>query len=184
MELACTPEQASGLMLLMPAEARVLGSGVIYDGTKLTVPPWFDADLKKLTKGDWKLDTLHRVLFDYAGGKRRDLETGGIKVDGVAIATDRRSQALIAATMMFAQIDASKSFQWKIDTGQFISLTAAQLIDIGNAVVAHNEKCFAAEAEVVNEIKNGQIIAISQIDAAFAKILMLPPTGTTHNIVK
>lgn len=83
--------------------------------------------------------------------RRYMAETAGITVQGMAIATDRASQALITGATVAAMRDAAYSCQWKTADG-FVKLTAAQILGIDTAVRAHIQGCFDREAELLTAI--------------------------------
>lgn len=83
-------------------------------------------------------------------------ETGGCTVDGVTIATDRGSQALLTAAVVTARLDLEFKTQWKCADGRFVTLDAMQLRAIGDAVIAHVEACFAREGELCELIDAAQ----------------------------
>jgi len=78
-------------------------------------------------------------------------ETGGITLNGMEIATDRESQALLAGAVLKAQDDPSYTVNWKARNGWF-QLNAATLIAIANAVRAHVQKCFDKEKQLTEKI--------------------------------
>jgi hypothetical protein len=108
-------------------------------------------------------------LSDYAGRIRFEKETGGVVIGGMAIATDRASQAMLTGAVLRAQMDANVTVKWKTVAG-FVELSAPQIIAIGTAVGDHVEACFAKEADVAAGIAIGTITATGQIDAAFAEV--------------
>ena len=105
------------------------------------------------------------VLKAYAANKRWEKETGGITVSGAAIQTDRASQAMITGAFAFAQTNPSASIAFKAEGG-FVMLAAAEVEAIANAVGAHVQACFAAEAAIVGAIEAGAITSIAAIDGA------------------
>ena len=64
---------------------------IVYDGTNLLVP----GDLVTKVNGVDLAAARKSILIAYAAAKRFNKETGGIVVSGVAIATDRASQAMM-----------------------------------------------------------------------------------------
>lgn len=72
-------------------------------------------------------------------------ETGGIVVSGAPIATDRDTQAKLIAVRIKAKENASYTVNWKT-AGGFVSLDAATIIAIADAVSAHIQACFDREA--------------------------------------
>lgn len=93
-------------------------------------------------------DELKAAKYVEIAAARYDAETGGCTVDGVTIATDRGSQALLTAAVVTARLDPEFSTRWKCADGRFVTLDAMQLRAIGDAVIAHVEACFAREGEL------------------------------------
>lgn len=83
-------------------------------------------------------------------------ETGSCTVDGVTIATDRGSQALLTAAVVTARLDPEFETRWKCADGHFVSLDAMQLRAIGDAVITHVEACFAREGELCELVDAAQ----------------------------
>lgn len=97
-------------------------------------------------------DELKQNKRQYIAAARYEAETGGCTVDGVMIATDRGSQALLTAAVVMARLDPEFKTQWKCADGCFKQLDAFQLRAIGDAVIAHVERCFAREGELCEQI--------------------------------
>ncbi len=118
------------------------------------------------------VDVLKRVyppgrpvnLPEFAAETRWELETGGIEIGGMPMRTDRESQALIHGAYSLAQVNEAASFRFKTSTG-FVSLTAAQMLEIGEAVAAHIQACFAWEADILDDISAGQLSSEAAISA-------------------
>lgn len=141
------PEVAASLH---PCGGEV-AEGWVFDGSSFAapvVPPPTKADLKA-----------------YAASKRWEIETGGITVAGAAIQTDRASQAMITGAFAYAQPNPTASIAYKA-AGGFVMLAAAEVEAIANAVGAHVQACFAAEAAIVGAIEAGAITTFAAIDGA------------------
>lgn len=102
------------------------------------------------------LDELKTAKRSEIAAARYNAETGGCTVDGVTIATDRGSQALLTAAVVTARLDPEFQTRWKCADGRFVTLDAMQLRAIGDAVIAHVEACFAREAELVELVDAAQ----------------------------
>ena len=102
-------------------------------------------------------------LAAYAADRRWRAETGGIAVDGLTIATDRESQAMIGNAVQIAGM-AGASIKFKAGGG-FVELSPEQMQGIALTVAAHVQASFAAEAEVQGLIVTGEITSTEQIDA-------------------
>ena len=73
----------------------------------------------------------------------------GAEIAGVSgIRTDRESQSLITGAALKASMDSTYSCRWKTEAG-FVTLTAAQIIAVADAVRAHVQSCFDHEAELL-----------------------------------
>lgn len=80
-------------------------------------------------------------------------EAGGILIGGAAIKTDAASQAkLTAAYVQAMQNDEEFIVRWKVENGQFVTLDAATIIAVGDAVTAHVQACFAHEDALTTAI--------------------------------
>lgn len=101
-------------------------------------------------------DELKAAKYDEIAAARYAAETGGCTVDGVTIATDRGSQALLTAAVVMARLDVEFKTRWKCADGHFVTLDAMQLRAIGDAVIAHVERCFAREGELCEQIDAAQ----------------------------
>ena len=89
---------------------------------------------------------------------RYEHETGGTTVDGMHVATDRQSQALITGAFSSAK-DAKEtgepfSIRWKT-AGGWVELDADQMISLGRAVRAHVQACFDREKELTEAVADG-----------------------------
>lgn len=102
------------------------------------------------------LDELKAAKRAEVAAARYAAETGGCTVDGVTIATDRGSQALLTAAVVMARLDPEFKTQWKCANGSFKQLDVFQLRAIGDAVIAHVESCFAREGELCELIDAAQ----------------------------
>ncbi|RRY17926.1 DUF4376 domain-containing protein [Brucella anthropi] len=108
------------------------------------------------------------ALRDYAANKRWQKETGGIEINGLTVATDDRSKTMISGARVAAQNDPNFTTQWKGADGSFVTIDAASIVGISDAMLAHVSSCFATEAQVLADIEVGTISTTEQIDAAFA----------------
>lgn len=107
-------------------------------------------------------------LIAHTAQKRWEKEVGGTIVGGMAIHTDDRSKSLIMGARMVAEADLDFTTDWKAADGSFVTIDAATIVAVSNAVLAHVASCFAIEAQVIAAIGNGAITTTGEIDAAFA----------------
>lgn len=116
--------------------------------------------------------TFPAGLSAYAANARYNKETGGITVSGIAVPTDRQTQAQLTGAFNYVGVTPSATIQWKLADGAFVALDAAQITAIATAVAVHVQACFAAEATLYVGIAASPptITTFAQIDAAFAAI--------------
>lgn len=89
--------------------------------------------------------------------ERRDKAlVAGTTVNGVTVATDNVSQQRITGVALAATVDASITVRWKLPDSTFVTLTAAQIIDIAQGVRKHVQACFDREAELLAALEAGQ----------------------------
>ncbi len=144
-EVACTPDQADA-----PGAWMRSGDGLV------------PAPARGLGAAD---------LLRYAAERRYAAETAGITVAGVAVATDRQSQAMIAGAVAYLGASGAPSLRFKAAQG-FVTLAPADLTAIAVAVGAHVQACFAAEDRLAADIAAvpPAVTTRAAIDAAFAAI--------------
>lgn len=106
-------------------------------------------------------------LIAYAAVRRWEREVAGIEVGGMTVHTDDRSKTLIMGARQAADADPAFITQFKVAAG-FVTLDAAAITVISDAVLAHVADCFAREAAVAAAIEAGTIATAAEIDAAFA----------------
>lgn len=107
-------------------------------------------------------------LVAYAAAKRWEKENGGINVGGAQIATDDRSKVMISGARVAAENDPDFSTEWKAADGSFVTVNAAMIVAISDAMLAHVSNCFALETRVLAQIEAETITTTEEIDAAFA----------------
>ncbi|MDB5597364.1 MAG: hypothetical protein JWM36_4325 [Hyphomicrobiales bacterium] len=110
------------------------------------------------------------VLLAYAADVRWRKEVGGVLANGMALSTDRESQALITGAVTFlSNSPEGTAIQFKGPAG-FVSLTRDELLPIALAVAGHVQACFAKEREVCAAISASPptIFTHAQVDEAFA----------------
>lgn len=84
--------------------------------------------------------------------RRWQAETGGIVVGGLAVKTDAETSAKLTAAYVQAEKNAAFTVRWKVETGVFVTLDAATIIALGDAVTVHVQACFNREDELTTAI--------------------------------
>ncbi len=99
-----------------------------------------------------------QALMNRIARTRYEHETGGTTVDGMQVATDRQSQALISGAFGFAKDDQETgeefNLKWKAKNG-WVNLDADQVIAMGRSVRQHIQACFDREAELIQAVEDG-----------------------------
>lgn len=141
------------------------------DGTMPTAFPRDTAGQESLAELQAVLarDGMSASLEAYAAARRYAVETAGITVAGMAIRTDRDSQAMISGAFNLAQAKPEAKVLFKGANG-FVPLDAAAIQIVATAVGEHVQACFAKEAEVAAAIGAGTVASKAAVDAAFAPL--------------
>ncbi|MDH2313159.1 DUF4376 domain-containing protein [Methylobacterium brachiatum] len=110
-------------------------------------------------------------LVAYSALKRYAVETGGITVNGLRVATDRDSQSMVANAYAGMQATGAASVKFKAASG-WIELNLDQIKALAVAVFGHVQACFAAEDACDAGINAGPptIATFADVDAAFASM--------------
>lgn len=77
--------------------------------------------------------------------RRYESETAGTTWNGHPVATDRQSQSLITGAVVASQLPGFTSVDWKMADGEFVTLSASDVVAMAQAVVAHVTAAFANE---------------------------------------
>lgn len=105
---------------------------------------------------DIPAEEIRARAADQIAARRWQAEVGGITVNGIPMATDRDSQALITGAALAAMRDQAYVCRWKT-AGGFVELSAAQLIVVADTVRAHVQACFDREAALLAELEAGTL---------------------------
>ena len=107
-------------------------------------------------------------LTSYAAAKRYTVETGGIVVNGVKVATDDRSKTMIIGAALKADKDPAFTTSWVAADGSVHALDAAAIEAISDAVAMHVDAAFSTYATVADAIAADPptITSLAEIDAA------------------
>lgn len=153
--------------------------GIAYEGGWLTLP---NGDVLSPAAEGWSNEDGYSLvvhvppepepepvdLIAYAADARWRRETGGLQFGGFTVATDDRSKMMIIGARAAAVADPDFTTEWKMADNSFITLDAATIIAISDAVLAHVAECFAIEAQVLAAIADGTVTTTAEIDTAFA----------------
>lgn len=166
MQLYCKPIAGALIVLAAHLDGDATPAGAYGEG--VVILPYTGAD----PVSDLLGKPLPEVdLAAYAAARRFAVETGGIAVNGAPVATDRGSQAMIANALSYVTASGAASVSYKSPAG-FITLSADQVKEVGLAIGAHVQACFAAEDTIDAGIHASPptVTTLAQIDAAFAAV--------------
>ena len=90
--------------------------------------------------------------------RRWEVETGGITLNGAAIATDPTSQAKLSGALQLVQSDDTRIIDWKGVNG-WIILDAADVTAIAVSVGGHVQACFTREKEMLAAVTAAETTA-------------------------
>ena len=114
---------------------------------------------------DQRLAAARTVKLAALADYRWQRETGGMVFMGFPLATDGTSQTKYIGAAMAAQIDPALVIHWKCADGSFVSIDAAAILGIAQAVRAHVQACFDREAELAASINSQTTVpAIAAVD--------------------
>jgi hypothetical protein len=101
--------------------------------------------------------------------RRWAVETGGITLNGAAIATDAATQAKLSGALQLVQDDDTRILDWKGVNG-WITLDATAVTAIAVAVGLHVQACFTREKDM--------LAAVTAAETTAALALVDPQAGT------
>lgn len=120
-------------------------------------------------KAESAAETKRAALMAEAASIRWDRQNGGVDFEGVRIDTDIGTVAFLNGAYVSAKEDAKFTVpNWRLGPGQYVELTAVQIIAIATAVRDHIQNCFAVNAEADAKIADGDIVTRSDLLAFFA----------------
>ncbi len=129
-------------------------SGILVDMTPEEIAA------RQVEEAAWLQNKIQTRLPAY----RYEKEIGGISLNGINIQTDRESRSILTGAYIRAKEDNTYTVRWKTADG-FVTLNAGQIIAISDAVAAHVQKCYAAEADVAADILS--FTSVAEVEAAF-----------------
>jgi hypothetical protein len=92
--------------------------------------------------------------LDALAARRFTAEESGTTFNGMSLQTDRVTQAKVTAAYVKAKADSTYAIaNWKMAPGTFVTLSAAQIIAVGDAIAAHVQACFDHEALLSGQIE-------------------------------
>ena len=93
------------------------------------------------------LDVLKGMKRAEIAAARYAAEVAGTTLGGISVRTDRESQSMITGAALKAMQDASYACKWKGLDG-WVTLDAAAILAVADAVRSHVQGCFDREAEL------------------------------------
>lgn len=107
-------------------------------------------------------------LVAYAARRRWEIiEAATVDVGGVGVPADETTRNVVTAAYIQASRDPDFVVDpWKIGPGAYVTLTAAQVIAIGDALTAYVQSMFARNRTIDTAITAGTITSTAEVDAA------------------
>ena len=102
--------------------------------------------------------------------RRWRAETGGALVGNMPVKSAASSTAKITAAYVQAKANPAFTVNWKVDKAMFVTLDAATIIAIGDAVTSHVQTCFDHEMALTTQImlaKDAKALDAIDIDAGW-----------------
>lgn len=104
------------------------------------------------------LDEAKKIKKQEIADARYQTEIAGITVGGHFVATDDRSKSLIFAAAGRARADAAYTVGWKKANGEWVDLTAPEIIAVDEALTQWVEDCFSRERYFCGVIDNKETV--------------------------
>lgn len=98
------------------------------------------------------MELLHPEFFNALADKRWQLEQAGMTFNGMSIPTDDRSQSKIMAMVLACQLNPAYTVNYKLASGDFITLDAQSIMALAQAVRGHVQTCFDREEKTRTKI--------------------------------
>lgn len=92
---------------------------------------------------------------DRIKARRNAALASGTEVAGIAVHTDDLSQQRIVGAALAASLDPATTVNWKVVDGTFVTLDAATILAVAQAVRAHVQACFDREAALLTALDAG-----------------------------
>ena len=131
-----------------------LVNGITVELTPEEEAEWFASQVVSI-------DELKSQRLSELAALRYEKETAGITLSGMAIETNRESQALITGAWSFSQLNPAVLIDWK-GTNGWVQIDAATISAIAGAVAAHVQSCFSTErvhAEAISALETSEEVA-------------------------
>lgn len=109
-------------------------------------------------------------LAAYAARRRWEIiEATTVDVSGIAVPAAETTRNIALAAYVKAKADPAFTVDpWKIGSGTYVTLTAAQVIVVSDALTAYVQSMFAKNRAIDDAIAAGTITTTAEIDAAYA----------------
>ena len=157
-----TIEQVSVLASAYPDPDEWLNR-MIYDNGFLVVPNSLVGKVAAVNVGQ---ETKDQLLV-YSEASRFQKQCAGVLVGGYVFDTTPEGHSAITSAAVTATADSTQTFHWKLPNGEFVDLSAAEVINAANEVTVYINSCFVLELSLEPEILNGSITTRAQLDAAY-----------------
>jgi hypothetical protein len=124
---------------------------------------WNGVTMSQPAEGAW----YKPQLDNYNATARFNKVNGGMVAAGVPVKTDDYSRNLIQGGMTLAQADSNFTAQWFGSDGNFYTIDAPQMIEMGTTVGTHTNTCYTVFQSNSAGITDNTITTLDQIDNAY-----------------
>jgi Domain of unknown function (DUF4376) len=133
--------------------------------TQTFMPSWYwnGTTMSFPAAGQYTKDQLD----NYNALTRFNHVNAGMVAAGVPVKTDDYSRGLIQGSYSQAQADPNFTAQWFGSDGNFYTVDADQMIEIGVTVGTHTNNCYTVFSDQANKILTNATTQPSQIDDAY-----------------
>jgi hypothetical protein len=106
----------------------------------------------------------------YTRDVRQKKYAADITVNGMPFSTDPVTVGTLNAAYIATTENPAGTYSWRLPDGTFITLDAANIKALHNALSSFEQSCFLCEDETLTGIESGTITTREQIDDAFAAV--------------
>lgn len=111
---------------------------------------WF----QKYIVADLSLEAAKAILRKRVGERRWAAESGGITIGGILVDTSIEAQNRISSVVLNGTRVGMENINFKSPNGTFNTITMTQMTAIADAIAAHVQHCFTAEAAHCAEVND------------------------------
>lgn len=117
-----------------------------------TPEEWFAANPQP-TAPEPSVEELKAAKREEIAAARYASATGTVTINGYLYSIDKDSQTSFLGTLAALQNGAMTSTIWKTAGGRFVTLNAAEFLQVVTIVLAYISACFGAESSILEQVE-------------------------------